>query len=270
LSEALRCLEEYGKVVDTEFAIDIEKLRYRGYELERRLKVRMGVGCLEDGDRGSVHPKNWRLCVLITEEFCKRDWLEVLDGVIAGGADCVQLREKNLDDGKLLGRANVVARRCRESGIASVINDRVDVALMVGATGVHVGQTDLPVGYVRKVAGRGLVVGVSTSTLAQAEAAVRGGADYVGIGPMFATETKEKKRIAGVDYAAEYLDRFDLPCLAIGGIGIENVDELLAVGVRGIAVSSAICGADDVAGVTAVLREKLEQVSERDNIEGVE
>ncbi len=264
LSEAMRSLEEYGKVIDGEFASRIEGLRYHGYELERRLQVRLGVGSIGSDEGNALHPAGWRLCVLITEEFCKRPWLEVLDGVIAGGADCVQLREKGLDDGKLLGRANVVARRCREAGIASIINDRVDVAMMVSATGVHVGQHDLPVGHIRRVAGRGLIVGVSTSHLVQAEAAVRGGADYVGIGPMFATKTKSKDLIAGVDFAREFLDKCSIPYLAIGGIDEENVGELVEAGVKRVAVCIAVCGADDPEGVTRRLRERIDGCSGAD------
>lgn len=255
LSEALRSLEEYGKVLDDdgEFAKRIEGLRYKGYELEKRLQLRIGVD-------GSLNRCQWKLCVLITERLCRRPWLEVLDAVLEGGADCVQLREKDLPDGKLLGRANVVVRRCREAGIASVINDRVDIALMVGATGVHVGQTDLPIGHVRKAVGRSMVVGVSTSNIVQAEGALRSGADYVGIGPMFATKTKETATaggLAGLDSAREFVEKFGstearmAAHLAIGGICVENLGSVLDAGVRGVAVSSAICGSDDPRSVVA-------------------
>ena len=245
LSEALRCLEEYGKIFDGEFAKRVEGLRYDGYELEKRLQLRIGAN-------GSSSVFQWKLCVLITEGLCRRPWLEVLDAVLEGGADCVQLREKDLPDGKLLGRANVVVRRCGEAGVASVINDRVDIAMMVGATGVHVGQADLPIGHVRKVAGRTMVVGVSTSNVVQAEGALRSGADYVGIGPMFETGTKETAcGVVGLEYAREFVAKFGSTTagtpahLAIGGIGLENLGSVLEAGLRGVAVSSAICGADD-------------------------
>ncbi len=255
LSEALRSMEEYGKTIDDAFALAVEALRYRGYELEKRLTLRLGA---EVG--GARRKVDWQLCVLLTEALCKQDWVEVLEATIAGGADCVQLREKNLPDGKLFGRATVVARHCRAAGIACVINDRVDIALLVGATGVHLGQSDLPAGQIQKLAGCDLVVGVSTTNIVQAEAAVLSGADYLGLGPMFPTTTKSGKDVAGVEFAGAYLARFELPHLAIGGIDSANIGTLLKAGVRGVAVCSAICGADDPQAATTQILELIAAV----------
>ncbi len=247
LGEALRSLEEYLKSIDAPAAAAIEAQRYRAYDAEQQLQRRLGT----------VTCPQWRLCVLITESLCTLPWIEVLEAAIAGGADCIQLREKNLEDGKLLGRATVVVDRCRAAGIASIINDRADVALLTGATGVHLGQTDLPVGHVRRLAGRQLIVGVSTSHLAQAEAAARGGADYCGVGPMFHTTTKDKPQLAGPAYLQQYIERVPLPHLAIGGITRTNVRQLVAVGCRGVAVSSYVCASDDPCDAVRKLREAL-------------
>lgn len=247
LSEALRSLEEYLKAIDATAAASIEAQRYRAYEAEQRLQLRLGTATCPQ----------WRLCVLITESLCTLPWIEVLEAAIGGGADCIQLREKNLEDGKLLGRATVVVDRCRAAGIASIINDRADVALLVGATGVHLGQTDLPVGHVRQLAGRQLIVGVSTSNLAQAEAAAKAGADYCGVGPMFHTTTKDKPLLAGPEYLRQYIERVPLPHLAIGGITSANVRQLAAVGGRGVAVSSCVCASDDPCEAVRQLREAL-------------
>jgi len=249
LGEALRSLEEHGKTVSAPFAQSVGVLRFRGYELEQALHLRSGAG---------ARRKQWKLCVLLTEALCThRSWLEVLEAALAGGADCIQLREKSLDDGKLLGRATVVVNRCREAGAAAIINDRADIALAAGADGVHLGQHDLPVGHVRKIAGRGLIIGVSTASLIQAQAAQRMGADYCGVGPMFATTTKEKPVIAGPAYLREYLQNINLPHLAIGGISVDRLAELVEAGVRGVAVSSAVCGAQHPQQVCRELRALL-------------
>lgn len=244
LSEALRAMEEYAKVLDPGEPMraeartprELERLRYRGYELERRLNLALGRGVR----------RQWRLCVLISQELCPGgDWERVAEAAVAGGADCVQLREKAMDAGELLARARRLVAMGRPRGVSVIVNDRPDVALLAGADGVHVGQSDLPVREVRKLVGRQLLVGVSTSRLEEAEAAIRDGADYCGIGPMFPTTTKRKDVIAGPAYAAGYLAWGRLPHLAIGGITPGNVSELAVAGVRGVAVSSCVCRADD-------------------------
>jgi len=247
LGESLRSIEEYLKPIDAGAAAAVEAIRYRAYDVEQRLQRRLGT----------VTAPQWRLCVLLTESLCTLPWLDVLDAAIEGGADCIQLREKELEDGKLLGRATVVVERCRAAGIASIINDRADVAMLVGADGVHLGQTDLPVGHVRRLVGRQLIVGVSTSNLAQAEAAAKAGADYCGVGPMFHTTTKDKPHLAGPEYLRAYVQRVPLPHLAIGGINSANVAQLVNVGGAGVAVSSCVCGSDDPAAAVRRLREAL-------------
>jgi len=124
-----------------------------------------------------------------------------------------------------------------------IVNDRVDVALVAGVAGVHVGRQDLSVEQVRRLAGTSLLVGVSTSSPEEAAAARRAGADYCGVGPMFPTTTKHKPVIAGPEALKACLELPDmLPHLAIGGITADNVAALAAVGVRGVAVSSCVCG----------------------------
>jgi thiamine-phosphate pyrophosphorylase len=253
LSEALRAIEEYGKTLGdhigaTGFAAAIERLRYRGYDLEQRLDRAMATG----------RATQWRLCVLLTEKLCTpHDWRTVLDAALDAGADCVQLREKELDSGWLLRRAEEVVSRCRRAGAACIINDRPDVALLSGADGVHVGQTDLPTPEVRRLVGRQLLLGVSTSRLEQAQRALLDGADYCGVGPMFSTTTKHKDVIVGPAYLREYAAWNKLPHLAIGGITPDNLDQLVDTGVRGVAVSSAVCAAADPG---AVVRRILSQL----------
>ncbi|MEM9881916.1 MAG: thiamine phosphate synthase [Planctomycetota bacterium] len=251
LSEALRSIEEYTKTLGDRdsgpaVARGVEQLRYRGYELERRLNLTLASGTA----------RQWRVCVLLTESLCDRPWRDVLDAVLDAGADCVQLREKSVPDGEWLDRAAYVAQRCRDAGATCVVNDRPDLALHAGADGVHVGQTDLPPEAVRRLAGTRLLVGVSTANLNEARAAVRGGADYVGLGPMFPTTTKHKPDLAGPGYvervAADPALR-DVPHLAIGGVTPENVGRLVTAGARGVAVSACVCAADDPGAVVRAL-----------------
>ena len=252
LSEALRVLEEAGKTIDAGAAATIEQLRYEGYGLEQML----ARAAPQAGRFAGV-----RLYVLLTESLCKLPWEQTLDAVLAGGATCVQLREKALADGELLRRARIVAEKCRTRGVVSIINDRPDIARLSGADGVHVGQTDLPVAEIRRLMGHEMIVGVSTERLEQARQAVRDGATYIGVGPMFPTTTKDKPRLAGPTYARDAVAAVPLPCVAIGGIAAGNVGQLTAVGVRAVAVCAAVIGDADPAARCRELAASLPPVN---------
>jgi thiamine-phosphate pyrophosphorylase len=246
LTEALRSMEEAAKVLAPGGGTAFEALRYRAYDAERRLGLALG-----SSESGRRCPQ-WQLCVLITEKLClHHSWEDVARLAIRGGADCLQLREKEIEAGDLLARARrlvAIARETRGSRVAVVINDRPDIALLARADGVHLGQTDLPVQEARTIVGFGLMIGVSTANLDQARAAVRAGADCCGVGPMFETSTKHKPVISGPACLRAYVEdqvASSRPHLAIGGITPENVGELWAVGCRGIAVSSAVCSVKD-------------------------
>jgi thiamine-phosphate pyrophosphorylase len=239
-TEALRVLEESAKMLGrTEAALTLERCRYRAYTLERDLVLSLPKGLA----------KQWRLCVLLTESLCTHhDWKAVASMAIAGGADCIQLREKSLPDAELLNRARFLVEMCRNASpcVALIVNDRPDIAMLSGADGVHLGQGDLPVRDARVLLGPNAIIGVSTSNLDEAKAARGHGADYIGVGPMFPTSTKLKESIVGPAYLAAVLADPTLAQkrhLAIGGITYERVSQM--PGVRGIAVSSAVCSASD-------------------------
>lgn len=247
LEEALRVLEECAKPASHAALHDaphdaphdaspFKGLRYDAYDLARALVLALG----------SPARRQWRLCVLITESLCTLPWEQVAARALEGGADSLQLREKSLPDAELLRRARTLRDLTRAHAAALVINDRVDLALLADADGVHLGQSDLTPLDARRLAGERLLIGVSTENLDQARAAADAGADVCGLGPMFPTMTKHKPRLAGPDYAAAFLADPALarvPHLAIGGITPENAGQLAALGVRGIAVSSAVCAA---------------------------
>lgn len=241
-----------------------EALRYRGYEVERRLHLAM------PGDRAAA----WRVCVLVSEALCPQgDWRRIVNAVCqtadavqqrttnfrGRGAICVQLREKHLDDRELLQRAKWTVETCHAAGVDVILNDRPDLARLAGADGVHLGQTDLPATQVRRLLGSSMLIGVSTSQLAEAQQALRDGADYCGVGPMFPTTTKHKPLLAGPAYLREFAQWGRLPGLAIGGVNPDNARELKAAGATGVAVSACVCSADNPATVVQRLYELMEE-----------
>jgi thiamine-phosphate pyrophosphorylase len=249
LGEALRTIEEYLKTTDPARASQVESIRYRFYDIEHRIafSLRRLAGVFAQV----------RLYVLITESACKRPWLQVAQESIAGGADCLQLREKSLDSGELLSRARQLVALCRPHNVLCIINDRPDIAVLADADGVHVGQTDLPAREARKLIGSGKILGVSTHNIDQARQAVRDGADYIGVGPFFRSGTKTRDFLAGPDYARQVASEISIPAVAIAGITEQNVDEVLASGLKAVAVTAAVAGCDDPRGAAARLKQKL-------------
>lgn len=210
-------------------------------------------------DSGRLAPQ-WRVCVLLTEASCARPWADTLRAVIAGGADCIQVREKSLGDRDLLARVRAAIEIARPAGAAVVVNDRVDLALAAGADGIHVGQGDLPPADVRRVAGDRLVVGASTHSLDEARAAVAAGAHVCGVGAMFASPTKPDVAPSGPAYLRAYLAAFPhVPHLAIGGIDAARAAELAALGCRGVAIGAAACAARDPAAAVHAIRAALDR-----------
>ena len=249
LGEALRAIEEYLKTVSPPSSSNIEQLRYRFYEIEQRLaRTLRPAGLFAEV----------RLYVLITESCCRRPWLEAADQVLQGGADCLQLREKGLEEAEYLRRAHDLVALCHRYRKLCIINDRPDIAILSGADGVHVGQDDLPAIEVRKLIGPDKILGVSTHRIEQARQAVLDGADYIGVGPIFKSATKPRDFVAGLEYARQVASQITIPAVAIAGITAANVDEVLATGVRAVAVTAAVLDCDDPKGSTEVLGEKLQ------------
>ena len=185
---------------------------------------------------------------------------EQVEAALKGGATCVQLREKELDGTALLEEAKVLAALCRRYGVPLIINDNVEVALAAGADGVHVGQDDLTVEQVRRLAGDRLIVGVSAHSVEQALAAQAGGADYLGVGAVFATATKSDAHVLPRETLAEICRAVDIPVVAIGGIGEDNLLQLAGTGVDGAALVSAIFSAPDIEGQCRKLRALSERM----------
>lgn len=252
LGEALRTIEEYLKTIDPPNAAAVESIRYRFYNIEQQLARTIRPA--------AVSLARVKLYVLITESCCKIPWLEAAEHAILGGADCLQLREKDLDGRELLDRARKLVALCRKHGVLCIINDRADVAALSDADGVHVGQGDLPAAEARKIVGRNRIVGVSTHNLEQARQAVRDGADYIGVGPVFRSPTKPRDFLPGLDFARQVADaKLPVPPVAIAGITAQNVDEVTATGISAVAVTASVIGAPDIRAAAAEMKAKLDQ-----------
>jgi thiamine-phosphate pyrophosphorylase len=252
LQEALRSLEEFGKVHDVRLGEAVEQLRYRSYILERALVL---------GTEARRRLEGARLYVLLSGATCAAalDW--TIAEAAAGGAHAIQLREKNLSDRELLERARKVRRWTQKAGVLFIVNDRPDVARLVGADGVHLGQDDLPVREARRILGPDALIGVSTHSLAQLRQAVLDGASYVGVGPTFPSSTKDFAELAGLEFVRRAASETTLPAFIIGGVNAETIGAAVAAGARRVAVSAAVAGADDPRTTAAALLAALDEGS---------
>jgi len=200
-----------------------------------------------------IAPDTCRLCVITDPSLARGlSHFEIAARAVAGGASMIQLRDKVAGPRQLLSEARRIAQLCRERGVCFIVNDRLDLALAANADGVHLGQDDLPPKAARAILGRDKLLGVSTHSLEQALEAAEEGADYLGIGPIFATGTKATGYTPrGCDIIRQLRARIDLPIVAIGGITLTNVGEVIQAGATGAAVISAIVGAADITVATA-------------------
>jgi thiamine-phosphate pyrophosphorylase len=174
-----------------------------------------------------------------------RDLVELLALALAGGSRMIQLREKEWPSGRLLPLAEKLRAACAAAGATFIVNDRVDLALAVGADGVHLGQDDLPARAARPLLRPGMILGISTHSVQQARAAQADGADYVAVGSMFATTSKADFQLVGPDLMRKLRGEIRVPLIGIGGITPDNVSEVIQAGADGVAVISAVCAAPD-------------------------
>ncbi len=183
---------------------------------------------------------------------------EIVREAVAGGATCVQLREKSGDTREFLEEARALRAATRELGVPLIVNDRVDVALAVEADGVHLGQRDMPIADARRIGPPGWIVGVSAESVADAIRAEREGADYVGVSPVFATPTKtDTASPLGLEGLRAIRAATKLPLVAIGGIQAGNAREVIRAGADGLAVVSAIVSADSPRQAAAQLKREI-------------
>ena len=208
--------------------------------------------------------KDFKLYVITGEQFHPgRPMLEVMEQAILGGADIVQLRDKKSSKRVVLEKARALRELTRKYGVTFIVNDHIDIALAVDADGVHLGQDDLPLTEARKIVGN-KIIGISTHAIEEARQAERDGADYIGVGPVF--ETKSKEDVVPpvtTSYVRQVAAEIRIPFVAIGGIKLHNADEVLAAGATRLCAISAIVGSDDVKGTCEAFLAKIEEARRR-------
>ena len=261
LTEALRTLEEYAKIVGgapaqpsppTQAAASpaaaFEAMRYEAYTLEQRLAWRTNA---------CQRFERVRLYVLLTTRLCRQDILATAEQAIAGGADCLQLREKEMTDCQVLALAHPLRELTTRHDVLFIMNDRADLAAACAADSVHLGQDDLPVAAARRLLPPGALIGRSTHTAEQVRAAMDERPDYVALGPMFPTATKDAGPLAGVALLRAAAAVCSLAHVCVGGITADNIAELVAAGARRVAVCSAVISAADPRAAAEAIRRCL-------------
>jgi len=197
------------------------------------------------------------LYAITDENLLKEDFTKKVEKALKSGVDIIQYRAKKKDAKDMIEEAIALKKLCIKYDVPLIINDRVDIALAVDADGVHVGQEDIPVLYVRKLIGNNKILGLSTKNLKHVEEANKLPVDYIGFGSIFPTNTKEDAKVAGLEKLKKAVKISLQPVVAIGGINENNIDEVLKTGCSGVAVVSAIFAGENIEENTKNLKEKV-------------
>ena len=252
VQEALRSLEEYGKTFDPEMAARLEQLRYRVYTLHRAIDITQ---------RNTERLAHAQLYVLLDGRATLAEFQVLAQSLISAGVDLIQLRDKRLPDRALLDRARWLREWTHGTESLFIMNDRPDLAELSQADGVHIGQDELTVKDARTIVGPRSLIGVSTHSIEQARQAVLDGADCIGCGPTFPSNTKQFEHFPGVEFLKVVAAEIRLPAFAIGGVNLENIGLVKAAGIRRVAESGVVVGAREPA--EAVKRLKAELKTEK-------
>jgi thiamine-phosphate pyrophosphorylase len=247
IEEALRVLEEYGKVYQSAMGLACKQMRYRVYTLESKLTG------------SSLHSKLRRSRLYLVTSPSEKLY-EQVEAALQGGLTLVQYRDKEADDAVRLENADRLCQLCHDYEALFIVNDRVDLAVAVNADGVHLGQQDIPFALARQLLGAHRLIGRSTKKPDELHQAIKEGADYIGVGPVYETPTKADRAAVGLDYVRYAVAHATIPWFAIGGIDSENLPTVLAAGADRVAVVRAIMQADQP---TEITRHLLRQLSNR-------
>ena len=248
LSEALRCLEEYSKLDQPACAAAIEAVRYRGYDLEK---------CLIEVLTGTARFAKVRLYVLLTAALCRRSLLDTARAAIDGGADCLQLREKDMTAQTLLKTAAELSDLCKRNDVLLFINDRTDIAATAGADGVHLGLDDLSVTQARRLAPT-LMTGSTAHSTDEAREAKNQRPTYIALGSIFGSPTKPDVPRTGTDLIRDVRAFYDGPLVAIGGVTETNAAAAIAAGATSVAVCDAVIATENPDRAAAAIRKRLD------------
>ncbi|MBN2456630.1 MAG: thiamine phosphate synthase [Sedimentisphaerales bacterium] len=250
LTEALRAIAEMVQIIDPAQAERIERLRYNSYTIEKDIII-----CSDTLNKFS----GVRLYVIVSSNL-PVDVISLTQQCVTGGADCIQLRAKDINDDKLYALASEFVRICKQANVLSIINDRVDIAIAAGADGVHLGQNDLLVEQARRLQLTPLIIGKSTHSPSQLESACIEQPTYVSLGPVFASGTKPSYQAVGVGYVQQgtkELQEKGIAHVAIGGITVDNLEKVIKAGAKAVAVSSAVTSAKEPAKACQQLKETI-------------
>ncbi|OGI21111.1 MAG: thiamine-phosphate diphosphorylase [Candidatus Melainabacteria bacterium RIFOXYA12_FULL_32_12] len=252
LQQSLRVLAEFAQAEGLNIQL-FENARYDSYTLEKtmfeELSKKLKKRKLQDKKLYLVTDRN---------QFSSQDeFLDAIAAALKGGVQIIQLREKCANAKEFIELGRKVKELCSLYEALFIINDRVDIAHIIGADGVHLGQDDIDIDSARHLLGQDAIVGLSTHSPEQAQSAIQSGADYIGVGPVFTTPTKPGRKAVGLEYVEWASENTDIPWFAIGGINLDNVDEVLDAGALRIAVVRAIINADNPEKAASQFLEKL-------------
>lgn len=261
--EALRVLEEYGKLHSVEMAAACKQMRYQLYTLDSQILGPLLASSLSVGSGETLlFQRRYQQLMkartyLVTSPV--PNYLETVEAALKGGIAIVQYREKTADDEARLSIARQMRVLCHQYGALFIVNDRVDLAVASEADGVHLGQHDLPMDVARKILGPDRIVGRSTTNPTELQRALDEGADYIGVGPVHETPTKPGKAAAGNEYVRYAAQHATMPWFTIGGLNADNLGPTLAAGATRVAVVRALMAAEDPTMVARSLVHQTQQ-----------
>lgn len=253
VQEALRTIEESLKVMDRyQLSKLYEGYRFISYNIEKEyFKIMIGKDKLRKLSTDLY-------CITAEEHSNGRSNIEVVEKMINAGVRIIQYREKDKSLFEKYSECMKIREMTRDKGVTFIINDHIDIALMVKADGIHIGQDDIPIEKVRELVGDEMIIGLSTHSPQQAEDAVRRGADYIGVGPLYKTYTKKDVcEPVGLSYLDYVVKNINIPFVAIGGIKEHNIGEVLSHGAKCIAMVTGIVGAEDIEEKIRSIKSKI-------------
>lgn len=246
VQEALRVLEEYGKLYRSDFAAACKAMRYQVYTLESDLL-------------GNPRRQQLRQAQTYLVTSPQTNLVATVEAALQGGITLVQYRDKTTEDEVRFQRSQQLRDLCHRYQALFLVNDRIDLALAVGADGVHLGQTDLPMAVARRLLGPQAIIGRSTTNPDEMARALQDGADYIGVGPVYSTPTKPGKAAAGLEYVRYAARHASVPWFAIGGIDAYNLDEVRQAGAHRVAIVRAVMTADNPTQAVQAIVAKMRQ-----------
>ncbi len=245
LEQALRVLSEYANLSDN--------FRYQIYTIEKNMNERIKM----DIKKYLLKDKKLYL-VTNSDNFATDDeFLDTVALAIKSGVDIVQLREKTKPAAKIIEYGKVIRQITSEYGALFIVNDRIDIAQVLNADGVHLGQDDVDINSARKILGEKMIIGISTHKPQDAQEAIKNGADYIGVGPVYKTPTKPNREPAGLEYLKWAVENVSIPFYAIGSIDENTIDEVISYGTKRVALVRAIMNSKNISSTVKNLKNKL-------------